>query len=226
MTLLLLSDAPDKYESIVKYLAVQDITIRKHTLSKVNSIPFDDYSLVILDICDSGGKPKDFLYRIRLVSNVPVFVLTDDSSESTRASLYDTGADGIINRSDDPQTVLSMIRAFLRRFSSVLTPAPTNDPIGLTPVPSERAIMVGNHPVSLSQAEFDTFLLLLNNPNKIITRSEFMEHARLFGHSTTDNTLNIQIARIRNKCGFTNDHPIETIRGVGYRLNTISSQAA
>ena len=226
MTLLLLSDAPDKYERFVKLLTLQDITIRKHTLSRVNSIPFDDYSLVVFDICDGGGKLKDFLYRIRLVSDVPVFMLTDDSSETARASFYDAGADGIINRSDHPQTVLAMIQAFLRRFSSTLTPGPTNDPIGLTPVPSERAIMVGDRPVPLSQAEFDTFLLLLNNPNKIITRSEFLEHAGLFGHSTTDNTLNIQIARIRNKCGFTNNHPIETIRGVGYRLNTISSQAA
>jgi two-component system, OmpR family, alkaline phosphatase synthesis response regulator PhoP len=227
MKLLLLSENQDAIESFVKHIDSQNLEMHKHSLARINSIPFHDYSLVILDVCGRSGKTRDFLNKICLVAHVPLFVITDNPVESFAASCYDFGADGIIRYPENITSSIPMIRAFLRRFGSThpqVEDIPNHLPFKI--LQAERAVMIGEKKVSLTRSEFDTIAFMLMHPSRIITRQVFLDNAKASGQSVSDNRLNIQIARIRMKCGFTSKHPIETIRGVGYRLNIGSSKKA
>jgi DNA-binding response OmpR family regulator len=220
MNILLLSDRATEADSLVNELRSHPITIRKHPLTGLNSIPYGDYTLVILNVCGNRERTGDFLFSIRRFTNVPVFIMTNASSETTNASYYDLGADGIICADEDVDLLVSEMNAFLRRFPHKTQVQPILSTLsGVSCEPNTRRLFLSEVPVTFSKDEFSILMHLINNQSRVVPRDELKGLIKSRGCVMTDNALNIHIARIRKKCGFLSHSPIETHQKTGYRWN-------
>ena len=72
----------------------------------------------------------------------------------------------------------------------------------------------------LTKLEYKILLNLISNKNKLITREEILNDIwDIAGNFVNDNTLTVYIKRIREKIGDKEGKIIETVRGLGYRIN-------
>ena len=74
--------------------------------------------------------------------------------------------------------------------------------------------------IMLTKLEYKILLNLISNKNKLITREEILNDIwDIAGNFVNDNTLTVYIKRIREKIGDKEGKIIETVRGLGYRIN-------
>lgn len=85
---------------------------------------------------------------------------------------------------------------------------------------SNFSVRCAGKETEFSRHEFDLLCLLMENSNRICTKSMIYDHVWDYENSADDNTLNVYISKIRKKlkeCNPEADY-IETVWGIGYRL--------
>lgn len=97
-------------------------------------------------------------------------------------------------------------------------------------VPARRANLAG-YEITLTRKEFDVLTLICQNPHRVISRDEIFREVWGYSDLSEDRpswntgvsgtkTLDMHMVTLRKKLGFTaSTSPIETVRGIGYRLN-------
>lgn len=176
----------------------------------------DEYDLVVLDRMLPG---KDGI----LVCNswrendvvIPVLMLTALDSTDDKVVGLDAGADDYLAKPFAFKELLARIHALLRRpkKSSPIVLTSGNISINTT----SRVVTLKDKPITLTLKEFMVLEYLMRNLNKVITRDELYSHAWDFADSSFSNTVDVHIKNLRRKIK-DNGKIIQTIRGVGYRM--------
>ena len=83
---------------------------------------------------------------------------------------------------------------------------------------TSRTVTVHDRPVDLSPREFSLLESLLRHPGQALSRDQLLDQAWPFGVAVTPNAVDAYVHYLRTKLGSEGDR-IETVRGVGYRLN-------
>ena len=81
----------------------------------------------------------------------------------------------------------------------------------------ERTAKVDGKEISLTVREFDLLFKLLSYPKKTFTRSALMEEFWDFDSSATSRTVDVYMAKIREKTSVCNGFEIQTVHGLGYK---------
>jgi two-component system OmpR family response regulator len=172
------------------------------------------YDAVILDL----GLPKidglTLLNRWRAESiGVPVLVLTARGSWHEKVRGIDGGADDYVAKPFSMEEVLARLRALIRRASGIATPELRCGSVTL----DTRVARVtrGGVAVKLTGHEFRVLSYLMHHQGRIVSQSELTEHIYAQDFDRESNTVEVFIARLRRKLGASF---IETVRGLGYRL--------
>jgi DNA-binding response OmpR family regulator len=187
----------------------------------------DQYSpdLVVLDWMIPALDGLEVLRRLRLVSPIPILMLTSRTEEADRVLGLELGADDYLTKPFSLRELVARVRALLRRMERVqqiisadrIQSAPCLSYQSLTLDVDQRQAMVGDQPVDLTPIEFNLLYLLLRHPGRIFSRSYLLEtvweETVIGGSRSVDNA----VLRLRKKLGDKND-VIETVWGVGYRL--------
>ena len=160
-----------------------------------------------------------FLCReIRKTKNTPIIVVTSRDSDMDEIMSMNLGADDFITKPYNTQILIARIEAILRRTRS----NNTNEIIehkGLKLDVNKGEIYFGDKNEELSKNEFKILLYLMKNKDKIVKRDELMDYLWNSNLFIDDNTLSVNITRLRRKLdniGF--KEAIETKRGLGYIL--------
>jgi two-component system phosphate regulon response regulator PhoB len=128
------------------------------------------------------------------------------------------GADDYLTKPFSPRVLLARIRAVLRRHH---TEPVAEDAVithhGLMLHPGRHEVLVEGHPVPLTLTEFRVLHLLARHPGWVFTRNQIIAAAQGADVSVTERAVDVHIVSLRRKLG-TIGEAIETIRGVGYRL--------
>lgn len=146
---------------------------------------------------------------------LPVIFLTVRNDTRDIVSGFDNGADDYMTKPFELEVLYSRICALLRRAGNVQSRYLSCASVS---VDKERmAVFCGDEEVTVSQAEYQLLLLLLENKGKTVTRERLL--AQIWddnGMYVNDNTLTVTIKRLREKL----HHPscIKTIRSFGYRM--------
>jgi DNA-binding response OmpR family regulator len=114
--------------------------------------------------------------------------------------------------------LLARIRAVLRRHHT--EPVAADAMIthhGLVLHPGRHEVLVEGQPVPLTLTEFRVLHLLAQRPGWVFTRNQIIAAAQGTDVSVTERTVDVHIVSLRRKLGPVGE-TIETIRGVGYRL--------
>jgi two-component system OmpR family response regulator len=181
----------------------------------------EPYDLIILDI---GLPQKDGLtvledWRADGVST-PVLILTARDRWSDKVKGMDAGADDYVAKPFQMEEVLARVRAILRRAAGLSSNQLACGPITLD-LKTNRVTDNGM-PVRLTAQEYRVLAYMLTQAGKVISRTELTEHIYDQDFDRDSNTIEVFVGRLRKKLSV---NIIETVRGMGYRIQDPSAGA-
>ncbi len=178
--------------------------------------------LVVLDILMPEIDGLEVCRELRRTSEVPILFLSSRDEELDRVLGLEMGADDYVVKPFSPRELVARVKGILRRAQ----------PRGADARDEEAVIELGplrmdaqrfecswaGQPVTLTVTEFGLLHSLLGMPGKVYTRDELVERAYGDGHHITDRTVDSHIRRIRKKFKQAGGEPVETVYGLGYRI--------
>jgi two-component system OmpR family response regulator len=174
----------------------------------------EDHDAVILDLGLPELDGMSVLKRWRAAQRrMPVLILTARDDWSDKVAGIDAGADDYLSKPFHIEEVLARVRALIRRAAGQAQPVLQWGHIEL----DTRTGRVQSHgqEVALTGHEYKVLAYLLHRPGAVVSRSELIDHIYAQDHDRDSNTIEVFIGRIRKKL---QPDPIETVRGLGYRL--------
>ncbi len=181
-------------------------------LSAMKSVKSVHYDVVLLDLNIPWLSGLEVLARLRSEGNqIPVLVLTARSEVVDRVKALDGGADDYVVKPFDIDELCARIRALHRRHSGQEPEMLRHGDLVLDP--SAHTVTIQNSAISLSAKEFDILHSLMENMGRVMSRRKLSEKVYCLEDDVESNAIEVHIHHLRKKLG---DHPIRTVRGVGY----------
>ena len=215
--ILIIEDEIKLREELKKFLinnGYKIITIDsfENTLEELKNI---DCDLILMDINLPNINGEFMCKEYRKFKNTPIIMVTSKNTEIDELLSINYGADDFITKPYNPQILLARIERLLKRVNEKDINIVEYQNIKLDI--SKSIIIKDNKQIELSKNELKIFHYLFKNRGTIISRDEIMNYLWDDGDFIDDNTLTVNINRLRNKLSDIdlNDF-IETRRGQGY----------
>jgi len=190
--------------------------------------PLGRYHLVVLDLMLPGESGLDLARWLRAeAGGVPIVMLTAMAEETDRIVGLELGADDYLGKPFNPRELLARIRAVLRRASGEAGAAakePASKAIrfaGWVLEPARRRLLSPDGAeVPLTGGEYELLLVLVERPNRVLTRDMLMDLLRGRQAGPFDRAIDVAVSRLRRKLEDDGRNPslIKTVRGGGYVL--------
>ncbi len=174
--------------------------------------------LVLLDVMLPGLDGFTIARRIREtpeLSGTRILMLTARTQSEDIVQGLESGADDYVTKPFDRAVLLARVRALLRRGG---TSAPAEAFDGLVVDEAAHVATLNGEALRLAPGEFKILVLLVANRGRVLARGRILDAVLADDKAVTERTVDVQIANLRRKLGAWSDH-VETIRGVGYRVN-------
>ena len=180
--------------------------------------------LVILDLMMPGSSGFEICTKIRMMSNVPIIMLTARGSDEDYTTGIALGSDDYLTKPFSPVKLVMRVKALFRRLEMTSTVATnvTGNRIEYADITIDLEQMIStcrNKELKLTATELKLLIHLIKHQNKAVSRDELMlavwEHEHVFESRVADDT----VKRLRKK--LTNvgtDVMIETVWGYGFRI--------
>ena len=199
-----------------------------HTVFKFSN-PFDALSfiasggspvdLAILDIMMPGMDGFTLCRKIRERHTFPIIMLTAKDQDADKINGLSLGADDYMGKPFNPLELLARINAQLRR-ARILS-APSGDTLeirGLRVDSQAHTCHLYGKEVALTPTEFSILLLLCQNKGRVISSERIFESVWGEDYYDGNNTVMVHIQKLRKKLGDAKKNYIQTVWGVGYKI--------
>ncbi|MCM2478592.1 response regulator transcription factor [Serpentinimonas maccroryi] len=178
-----------------------------------------DYDAIVLDLGLPLLDGLSVLKRWRSEGmRAPVLLLTARHQWHEKVAGIDAGADDYLSKPFHTEELLARLRALIRRSQGLASPLLSCGALSVD-TRSARALL-GSQPLPLTAQEFRLLSYLMHRPNQIVSRTELNEHLYAEAFERDSNTIEVFVARLRKKLPA---ESIETVRGLGYRINCIEA---
>ena len=175
--------------------------------------------LVLLDINLPKFDGEYILKEIRKVSEVPIIIITSRDNEMDELLSMNYGADHYVTKPFNIQILLAKIASVLRRSTILETSSNKIDCHEFILNISKSLIEKDDEKIELTKNELKILHFLVQRRGKIVSREEIMEYLWDSESFIDDNTLTVNMTRLRNKLDQLGlKELIETKRGQGYIL--------
>ena len=185
-----------------------------NTISEILNSKCD---LILLDINLPGCDGQYICKEIRKTSDIPIIIITSRDTELDELISINYGADDFVAKPFNLQILLARIASILKRVNKT-----GNEKINCNEFilnTSKSTIEKENKEVELTKNEFKILYYLVSKRNKIVSRDEIMTYLWEGEMFVDDNTLTVNINRLRKKLQDIDlKDIIETKRGQGYIL--------
>lgn len=179
-------------------------------------------NLVLLDINLPYFDGEYICKELRKKSNVPIIMLTSRDNEIDELISLNYGADQYVTKPYNIQILLAKINGLLKRSKNSDATQTLIDCKEFVLDISKSIIENGNNKIELTKNELKILHYLVMNRGKIVSRDEIMDYLWDSESFIDDNTLTVNIKRLRVKLEELGVKDIiETKRGQGYILNEI-----
>ena len=175
--------------------------------------------LIILDIMMPELDGVEVLKKLRAMpetQKIPVIMATAKGMEYDKIQSLDLGADDYLVKPFGVMELVSRVKAVLRRCEDTV-PAQTLSLSGISMQVDNRVVTVDGETVALTYKEFELLRLFMAHPGTAFTREQLMERVWGTDYCGETRTVDMHIRTLRQKLGEYGEM-IETVRGVGYRL--------
>ena len=180
--------------------------LQKYTLKK--------YDLFLLDINLPDGNGMNFCQKIRQTSQLPVLFLTANDTEEDMLKGYDVGCDDYISKPFSIDVLRRKVSAILKRTITETARIQYKD----LEVDMEKChVLLNGEEVHLSATEYKLLCYLIQHKGTVVTKAMLLENLwDKDGNFIDDNTVRVNIKRLRQKLKDDNQEYIVTVFGIGY----------
>jgi two-component system alkaline phosphatase synthesis response regulator PhoP len=175
--------------------------------------------LVLLDIMMPGIDGVETCRRIREIPDLEktfVVFLTARAEEYSEVAAFDVGADDYITKPIKPRALISRIQAIFRRDTKHSQPSDMIEVDGLKIDRTSYTVTAKGKEITLPKKEFELLYFLAQNPNKVLSREELLQHIWGTDVYVVARTVDVHIRKVREKIG---EDYITTVKGVGYKFS-------
>ena len=219
MRYLLVEDNLELSEAVVNRLALDGHAV-DHAASLAEAeewLSIASYDLILLDVMLPDGDGRDFLARSRARIETPVIVLTARSQVSDRVGALDQGADDYITKPFDFSELEARCRAVLRRRggsarNEIDLGEAVFDPLAGTLSHRGTTLELRNREIRLLE-------VFARHQGQILSKSQLLDQLFSYDAQVTENAIEVYVGRLRRRIDGMGLR-IETVRGVGYRIET------
>ncbi len=180
-----------------------------------------DFEFLLLDLMLPGPTGLDICQELRFRQiRIPIIMLTAmDSIEDVVQGLK-MGADDYMTKPFDLDELMARIETVSRRLLSGGEDVKTVLCASNVRLNTEfKSVTVGATDVALTAKEISILELLMSNPGKLFSRERILNNIWGTNVDPLTNVVDVYIGRLRKKLGKDNSPFIETVRGMGYRMN-------
>jgi len=176
--------------------------------------------LILLDIMLPFFNGFYWCGEIRKVSNVPIVFVSSASDNMNIVMAINMGGDDFISKPFDINVLVAKIQALIRRTYSLGTQINMIEHKGAMLNLNDTTLIYKNKKTELTKNDFRILQLLMENIGRAVTREEIMEHLWESDSFIDDNTLTVNVTRLRKKLEDTGlPEFIKTKKGIGYMVD-------
>lgn len=217
--ILIVEDDEGIARAVVRQAAMWELDAKCVTDFRNVMAEFSAYDphLVLLDISLPFYNGYHWCGEIRRVSKVPILFISSAADNMNMVMAMNLGADDFIAKPFDQSVLMAKIQAMLRRTYDFAASLPVLEHRGALLNTGDGTLTYRQQRISLTKNEYRILLTLMKNKGKVVSREMLMESLWETDSFIDDNTLTVNINRLRKKldaaglCDF-----ITTKFGVGY----------
>lgn len=172
------------------------------------------YDLFLLDINLPDGSGMGICKKIRETSEIPVLFLTANDTEEDMLDGFLAGCDDYISKPFSLEVLRKKVLAVLKRTAGGSTRIKYRD---LEVDTDKCLVLLKGQEVHLTSTEYKLLCCLINNKGKVVTKAMLLEQLwDIDGNFVDDNTVRVNIKRLRQKLNDEKQEYIVTVFGMGY----------
>ncbi len=214
---LLVEDDLQMQKFIIEYLKDYgfDCTAFAHPKDAIENFKKDNsYSIIILDLMLPDMDGFDLFKKLKEIKDLPIIISTARGDIGNKIYGFELGADDYLAKPYEPRELVLRIEHILKKsFNKIIT---INN---FTIDKENRTVLLDNYPIDFTKIEFEIFIFLIENLNKISSREQIL-HANSLDINTKNRTIDMHISNIRYKIGDDSKNPqyIKSVWGIGYKF--------
>lgn len=179
------------------------------------------YDLAVVDWMLPRRDGPSILRAMRAAGvSTAVLMLTARGQVEDRVAGLDSGADDFLGKPFAFEELLARLRALGRRSTA---PAPEHWEIRSGDLVLDLATHIarrGSAPLDLTSTEWNLLECFLRHPGRVLTRQQILDYVWSYAREVQPTMVDVYVSYLRRKLDVSGrKDPIDTVRGVGYRLN-------
>lgn len=177
----------------------------------------ESFDLILSDIMMPSCDGFELAREIRKANNqIPIIFMSAKDDKPSKQFGYRIGIDDYITKPFDLDELVFKINAIARRLNIGLKSKVSIGNFMMDSV--EHVALLNDEEINLSVREFDILFSMLSNPKKTYTRSKLMTEFWDYDSSATSRTVDVYMAKLRDKTKDCDGFEIQTVHGLGYKV--------
>ena len=225
-TIHIVEDEPDIRETLAYNLSQEGFKVSEFSDAEscLNKIQKKKPDLLLLDLMLPGMSGLDLCKEIRADINLKklaIIMLTAKGEEVDRIIGFELGADDYVTKPFSVRELILRVKVILKKQTESVE---SDESIEFGPIKlnlDAHEVLINNDEIVLTALEFKLLKHLIRRRGRVQTRDQLLSDVWGYSSEVTTRTVDTHIKRLREKLGTVGDY-IQTVRGVGYRLNNQS----
>jgi len=222
MNLLLIEDDKRISDFVIKGLEENGFSVSLAITGEIarEMVSESEWDIILMDIMLPGIDGIQLTKLIRFKKNhTPILVLSALDDADNKVAALDSGADDYLVKPFHFKELISRINALTRRTKFNYKEKEQvyichNLKVNL----DEHSVFQNENPIDLSPREYKLLLFLLENKNKVVSRTQILNAVWGINYDNNTNVVDVYISYLRNKIDENQHKFIHTIKGTGYML--------
>lgn len=180
-----------------------------------------DICCVILDLMLPGISGEEIIQEVRKVSDVPIITVSAKNEEEAKIEVLKLGADDFLLKPFNLEELQLKVERNIQKYLNQQVSYKKNEEFkNIILNQDTREVFVGGQNVYFTSKEFDILMLLIQNPNKVISKEKIFKEVWHEDYCIDTQTVTVHIKNIRKKIKEINPTTptIETVWGIGFKI--------
>ena len=180
-----------------------------------------DICCVILDLMLPGLSGEEIIQEVRKVSDVPIITVSAKNEEEAKIEVLKLGADDFLLKPFNLEELQLKVERNIQKYLNQQVSYKKNEEFkNIILNQDTREVFVDGRNVYFASKEFDILMLLIQNPNKVISKEKIFREVWHEDYCIDTQTVTVHIKNIRKKIKEVNPitPTIETVWGIGFKI--------
>jgi DNA-binding response OmpR family regulator len=220
-TILVVDDDSHIRKLIRIYLETNQFSVveAQYGQEALNILSHTKIDLAIVDVMMPRVDGIELTEDIRSYMDIPILMVTAKGESKDKVRGFNAGSDDYLVKPFDPVELILRVKSLMKRYNKI-----SSNVIhigGATINLSNLTVEAGTQSVELKKKECELLFALASLPGQIFTRTQLIEDIWGIDYEGDERTVDVHIKRLRERLEPIPELMISTIRGLGYRLESI-----